>query len=72
MAFFRFKDSKRCRARMEARWPGGVILAFEDQCRLQIGHDSVHIGETTGTRWDTADRHITARDPKAPLIFLPR
>ncbi len=72
MAFFRFKDAKRCRAKMEARWPGGRFIAFEDQCRLKIGHDCPHIGAQTGTVWDNADRRLTDRDPKAPMVFLPK
>lgn len=72
MAFFRIKDGKRCRAKMEAMWPGGVILAYEDRCRLTIGHHGPHRGQETGMVWDSADRRITASDPSAPKVFLPK
>lgn len=67
---FKTKDSKRCRANMQAMWPGGVIMAFEDRCRLQIGHDGPHRGELTGTVWDNADRRLTAGSSRAPKVFL--
>lgn len=70
MAIFKFKDRNRCRARMEARWPGGLLVAFEDTCRLQIGHEGPHRGESTGTVWDNADRRLVESNPRAPRVFL--
>ena len=66
----KIRDSKRCRAKMSVYWPGGVLLAYDDQCRLQIGHQGPHRGKDSGTVWDNADRHLTASDPTKPKIFL--
>ena len=68
--FIKVKDGKRCRAKMQAMWPGGVIMAFEDQCRLPIGHEGPHRGKDTHAVWDNADRRLTRSDPTKPKIFL--
>ena len=74
MSLFRIKDRGRCKARMHCMYPGGVIMCYEDHCRLPVNHEGFHRGEK-GTVWDNNEARMggwekAAEKTNRPMIFL--
>jgi hypothetical protein len=70
MTVIKMKDSNRCPHKMQCMYPGGVIMAYEDHCRLAVDHEGFHRGEH-GTVWDNKEKRLQGWEPPAKQkVFL--